>query len=257
MSGSGDNDSQLALKLNPTDRTLRHGETLLVIAHSREHAESINDVVAASEGDGAAPDGAPDCAVTPWYSAALEWEMHRTSRGLSSVGRNKESALSPTPPDSREGSVREVLPRSEPSRPVHSGSDSEPPDRRSPDPDLDLMDHVVLSGCSDSFVDFARTLRAVWGGGGGETSGSPTLVVLHPTMDPEGKDADLVAELRAVAGGGADRVRLVRGSPSEAPALERASASRARLGMRGLRLLIGGGSSMASVSVGIQSFPVI
>ena len=221
--GSGDADSELALKLNPSDRTLRYGQTLLVIASSKEHAESINDI---SVGD-AAQDGASDCPVAPWYSATLDWEMRGNSGRAAPTGqrsyiRDAASSDLATIPAVGRGDAALALT----TRPAAAEEGS--PHVGGKDPDLDLMDHVIVSGCPDSFVEFVRTLRAVWGGGSGESSScSPTLVVLHPSLDPGGRDADLMAELREVAGG-AERVRVVRGSPSEASALERASASRAR-----------------------------
>ena len=222
--GSGDADSELALKLNPSNRALRRGQTLLVIASSKEHAESINVV---SVGDETALDSrASDCSVAPWYSATLDWEMRGISGRSAPPGQRSYSrdAVSPdlmTIPAVGRGDAALALT-------THLAASAEgSPHMGAKDPDLDLMDHVIVSGCPDSFVEFVRTLRAVWGGGSGESSSSPTLVVLHPSLDPGGRDADLVAELREVAGG-AERVRLVRGSPSEASALERASASRAR-----------------------------
>ena len=222
----------MALKLNPSDRTLRRGQTLLVIASSKEQAESINDVSVGDAGEDSSNSGASDCSVAPWYSATLDWEMRGNSRaapsGQRSYSREAMSGPAIIPAGDR-GDASALSTRVEVSEEGTSHKSLPDPDLDpSLDPDIDLVDHVIVSGCPDSFVDFVRTLRAVWGGSG-ESSGSPTLVILHPSLDSGGgRDAGgLMAELREVAGG-TERVRLVRGSPSEASALERASASRAR-----------------------------
>lgn len=242
---------------------MRRGQGLLVIAGSRKQADSITGLEA---GSGPVEDSGAECTVVPWYEETVDWALRGRGWSVSSGGGGPAgpalpSILAPTSTTGALPSLEEEGARSSSSggrrsgrpgrsgKPSRSGRSSSGP----PGPDLSgLSDHVILCGSPESFVEFTRTLRAVWGSGGeggggrefgmGEKEGSnlhvsPTdhttaqsdglpLVLLHPSINPDCEaDRTLLEELRAVGGGA---VYVVRGAPSDASALERACASRAR-----------------------------
>ena len=238
---------------------MRRGQDLLVIAGSREQADSIADLEASSV---PATDSGAECVVVPWYEETVDWALR--GRGWSSSGGGGGDAGPTAPPASAASSAKEALQSLEVGEARSSSSGggrrsgrsgrsgksvrSGRSDGGSTGPDLSgLSDHVILCGSPESFVEFTRTLRAVWGSGEGvggsevfadgkegsssaeHTTGQPDglpLVLLHPNINPDSEDGRaLLEELRAVGGGA---VYVVRGAPSDASALERACASRAR-----------------------------
>ncbi len=67
----------------------------------------------------------------------------------------------------------------------------------------DLSDHVILCGSKDSFVEFARTLHAMWGGRQQQQSGESACGTLpHIVLVvPEAPDPSTLLELRSLGGG--------------------------------------------------------